>query len=393
MSERRSQARWLALLVAAAIALYICWLMLLPFVDVLAWATVLVIVFYPAHRRILERTKSPSLSALLSSLLVIATVLIPLSLITLAIANELSGVASNLQDYVLAWLDPNHPVAGPLLNWLGQYVNIETLRSPEFLMQRLGAMSGAIAGRTLGLVGGLVGALVQVAFVIFTMYYFFRDGERIIQALSNFLPLERTQAEEILARTSEVIGASVYGVLVIAIIQGTLGGLAFWALGLPSPLVWGVVMVLLSMIPLVGAFVVWIPAAILLAATGEWPRALILAAWGTLVIGMVDNFLRPKLVGERTKLHELFIFFSVLGGLQVFGVLGIVVGPVVVAITLALLDVLRRVDPTLQTPLHESVMVEEEKTPPPSTPTAAARSRPPAETETARPEDHAPASS
>ena len=133
------------------------------------------------------------------------------------------------------------------------------------------------------------------------------------------LPLERAQANEIFERTRDVIGASVYGVLVIATIQGMLGALAFWVLGLPSPLLWGVVMLFLSMIPMAGSFIVWVPAAIYLAVTGAWLKAVLLTVWGLLVIGTVDNFLRPKLVGERTHLHELLIFFSVLGGLQVFG--------------------------------------------------------------------------
>jgi predicted PurR-regulated permease PerM len=162
--------------------------------------------------------------------------------------------------------------------------------------------------------------------------------------MPEMLPLERSQSEEIFTRTRDVIDASLYGVLVIAMIQGALGGLAFWVLGLPSAIVWAVVMIFLSMIPMAGAFIVWVPAAIYLAATGHWVKALILVAWGVLVIGTIDNFLRPKLVGEKTRLHELFIFFSVLGGLKVFGVLGIVLGPVVLAITLALLDVFRQAD-------------------------------------------------
>jgi predicted PurR-regulated permease PerM len=208
----------------------------------------------------------------------------------------------------------------------------------------LKGVSGAIAGRTLGFVGGAVGFVVEVFFVIFTMYYLFRDGDRMREAAGDLVPLSDQKAQEIFERTGEVIAASVYGVLVIAVIQGVLGGLAFWALGLPSPLLWGVVMIFLSMIPMAGAFIVWVPAAIYLALSGHWASALILVLWGTLVIGTVDNFLRPKLVGERTRLHELLVFFSVLGGLQVFGVLGLVLGPVVVAITIALLDVLRQVD-------------------------------------------------
>jgi predicted PurR-regulated permease PerM len=238
-------------------------------------------------------------------------------------------------------LDPNSPITGRVLRRLSQYVDISQFRSEEYLLNQIRGMSGSIAGRTLGFLGGIVGGVIQMFFVIFTMYYLFKDGERIAEAVRDSLPVERTQAEALLTRTREVIDASVYGVVSVAVIQGTLGGLAFWALGVRSAIVWGVVMTFLSMVPMLGAFVVWVPVAIYLAVTGHITKAIILALWGTLVIGMIDNFLRPKLVGGRTKLHELLIFFAVLGGLQVFGVLGFVLGPVVLAIALALIDVFR----------------------------------------------------
>jgi len=129
---------------------------------------------------------------------------------------------------------------------------------------------------------------------------------------------------------------------VISAIQGALGAIGFYIAGMPSPLLWGTVMFLLSMIPMLGAFLVWIPAALYLMAIGRWPMAIFMTVWGGLVIGMIDNVLRPKLVGQRARLHELIIFFAVLGGLQVFGVLGLFVGPVVAAIALAMVDVFRR---------------------------------------------------
>jgi predicted PurR-regulated permease PerM len=362
MSEQKIQSRWLALLVAMAIALYLCWLMLQPFVNVLAWAAVLVIVFYPVHRRLVAWSHRPATSALFSSLLVIFTILVPLTLITLAVVNELSNAVHAVHANVSTLLDPQTSPLGRVIGWLGQYVNIEELRSVEFLKERLKGMGGAIAGQALGFVGGLVGAIVQVFFVIFTMYYLFRDGERFVRALPDTLPLKREQSEKIFERTRDVISASLYGVLVIAVIQGALGGLAFWTLGLPSAIVWAVAMTFLSMIPMAGSFVVWVPAAIYLALTGHWGKALLLAAWGALVIGTVDNFLRPKLVGERTKLHELFIFFAVLGGLQVFGVVGIVLGPVVLAITLALLDVFRQTQQSHEEPQEEPTLIEDAAT-------------------------------
>ncbi|HEY6189089.1 MAG TPA: AI-2E family transporter [Pyrinomonadaceae bacterium] len=359
MKERKFQARLIALLFATAVALYLCWLMLQPFVNVLAWAAVLVVFFYPVHRRLVARTGRPATSALLSSLFVIVVILIPLALISFAVINQMAGVLQNLQASAATLLNPSSPVTGRFIAWIGQYVNVEQLSSEQFLVDRLKGLGGTIAGRTLGFVGGLVGVIVQVFFVIFTMYYFFRDGDKIMRALPEMLPLERAQSEDIFARTRDVIGASLYGVLVIAVIQGALGGLAFWMLGMPSAIVWAVIMTFLSMIPMAGAFIVWVPAAIYLAITGHWVKALILVAWGLLVIGTIDNFLRPKLVGERTKLHELFIFFSVLGGLEVFGVLGIVLGPVVVAVTLALLDVFRQADRSPAETVPQSSIIEQ----------------------------------
>ncbi|HEY9403958.1 MAG TPA: AI-2E family transporter [Pyrinomonadaceae bacterium] len=347
MNEPKIQPRWIALLAATAAGLYLCWLMILPFINVLAWAAVLVVVFYPVHRRLVARTNRPATSALISCLLVIFVILIPLSLVTLALVREFSGAAQGIQHQFNAILDPNSAIGrivARIVGWLGNFVDVEQLRDPQSIQEQLQQVAGAVAQRTLGLVGGALGIVVQIFFIIFTMYYLFRDGAKIVNALPDVLPLERTQSEEILARTRDVISASVNGVLVIAAIQGALGALAFFALGVPSPLVWGVVMTFLSLIPMAGAFIVWVPAAIFLAVTGHWVKAILLVAWGALVIGTVDNFLRPKLVGERTKLHELFIFFSVLGGLHVFGVLGLVLGPVVLAITLALLDVMRHAD-------------------------------------------------
>jgi predicted PurR-regulated permease PerM len=344
MTVSKREIRWWALLLVTAVALYLCWLMIRPFLSVLMWAAVLVIVFHPVHRRLVQRTNRPALAALLSCILVILTILVPVSLVTVAVINELSGALYNVQAGINYVLDPNSAVTGRLLRWASNYIDVERLRSGEYLAQQLGGINGGLAGRTLGFIGGLIGVIVQMFFVVFTMYYLFRDGDRIFDAIKNSLPLNNKQALAIMERTKEVVGASVYGVLAIAVIQGTLGGLAFWVLGVPSAIVWGVAMTFLSMIPMLGSFLVWVPAAIYLALTGHYVKAIFLVVWGTLVIGMIDNFLRPKLVGGRTRLHELLIFFAVLGGLQVFGVLGIVLGPVVLALAMSLIEVFRAAD-------------------------------------------------
>lgn len=341
MKQPQNQTRWLALLAATVAALYLCWLMLRPFVDVLLWAAVLVIVFYPVHLHLAKRVGRPGLSALFSSLLVMIVVLAPLVFVVAALAAEFAKAAQTLPAQISTVLDPNNPATGRVVGWLQPYVDIEGLRAGHFPVQQLQGLGSAIVGQSIGLLGGVMGVIIKVFFVIFTMYYLFRDGDRIVKALPEFLPLNKRQSEQIFERTRQVINASVYGVVFIAIVQGVLGGLAFWVLGLPSPVLWGVVMAFVCMIPVAGSFLIWLPASIYLALNGHWTRATLLTLWGLLVISTIDNFLRPKLIRGRTKLHELLVFFAVLGGLRVFGVLGIVLGPVVLAITLALLEAFR----------------------------------------------------
>ena len=351
----------ITLAIVLAIALYLCWLMVQPFTNVILWAAVLAVVFFPMHRRIRERIGNPSGAAIASTALVVVLILLPATFITIAVVRELAGAADNLQAGVQRISNASTlPGLGWLLEETRGFIDIDAAAAQKFLAERLQSMGGALAESTLLVVGGAVGAIVQMVLVVFTLFYLFRDGDRIRHAAYDVLPLERIQVHDIAIRTRDVIGATIYGVLVISAIQGTLGTFIFSVLGLPSPLLWGVVMFFLSMIPMAGAFLVWVPAAIYLALTGAYIKAVVLVVWGILVIGSIDNFLSPRLVGRRARLHELLIFFAVLGGLQVFGVLGVVLGPVLVAITLALIEMLRQSYRSPAETLPEQTVMEEQ---------------------------------
>ena len=324
---------------ATAIALYLCWLMLKPFLGVVAWAVVLVIVFYPVHRRLRSRIRRPGLSALLSCLLVVLVVVFPLVVLTTILAGELSKVIPNLPTQVSELMNSQSSVFGRVSEWVESRFGIDTVSSKAFLVEHLKQASELLLGASFNIMGNIVSGIVKAFFVLFTMYYLFKDGDKIVDKLPAAMPLSRDQSDVLIMRTKQVVSASVYGVVTIAIIQATLGGLAFWVLGIPSPLLWAVLMGFICMIPVAGSFLVWLPLAIYLMIMGHWTKAIILIVWGALIISTVDNFLRPKLVGTQTRLHELFIFFSVLGGISVFGLLGIVLGPVVLAITLGLLQI------------------------------------------------------
>lgn len=342
MRDQVEQARWIAVLVVTAIALYLCWLMLRPFMGVLAWAIVLVIVFYPLHKKIASRIGRRSLSALVSCVLVVLVFVLPLTMLVVAVIQELGKVVPNLPTNLSELLSRQPAILGSLSQWMQARLGIDILGLQDFFIQQFRNLSERLLGASFSLVGNIVTSIVKAFFVIFTMYYLFRDADKIVNKLPDALPLSREQSEALIFRTQQVVSASVYGVVTIAALQGLFAGLAYWILGIPSPVLWAVLTAFVCMIPIAGSFLVWVPLAIYLIVTGHWTKAVLLIIWGALVISTIDNLLRPKLVGNQTKLHELFIFFSVLGGISVFGLLGIVLGPVVLAITLGLLETFSR---------------------------------------------------
>ena len=188
----------------------------------------------------------------------------------------------------------------------------------------------------------LKGSVFQAAMFMLTFYllfFFLRDREPALRALRTMSPLTTGEMDRLLLRLSGTISATIYGTLAVSAVQGLLGGLMFWWLGVAAPLLWGVVMALLAVVPLLGAAVVWAPAALVLAAEGHLGKALVLAAWGVLVVSTADNLLRPVLVGSRLKQHTVLAFLSVVGGLLLFGPAGLVLGPITLTITTVLLEI------------------------------------------------------
>jgi predicted PurR-regulated permease PerM len=340
---RRPQrpVQWVILLAAAAIVAYLCLLILLPFLNVLAWSSVLAIAFYPVHSQLALKIGRPSLSAFLSSMLVVFVIIIPLLFLSGLAVDQFLTLRNYLQEYFKEGFDVS--AIGPLrrvYEWIGTRLGLDARQVMAWLSQNASEVGRVTATYSLTLAANLSGLVVSFIFTIFAVYLMLRDGDRLVQRIPDLLPFERARSEEMLLRIRDVIYASVYGVLVIAGIQGGLTAFMFALLGIPSAALWGMVTMITSVLPLVGSAAVWVPGVVYLLLKGEWPSAIVLLAWGGVVIGMVDNFLRPRLVGGRVGLSELTIFFALLGGLQVFGLLGIVLGPVLFAIAASMVEVL-----------------------------------------------------
>jgi len=190
----------------------------------------------------------------------------------------------------------------------------------------------------------LRGSVIQAIGLVLTFYllfYFLRDRRGVLVSLRALSPLSEADMDRMFTRVADTVHATIYGTLIVAAVQGTLGGLMFWWLGLPAPVLWGLVMGVLAVVPVLGAFIVWIPAALFLALDGSWGKALILCLWGGVVVGGIDNVLYPILVGNRLKLHTIPAFIAIVGGLIVFGPSGIILGPVILTVTVVLLEIWR----------------------------------------------------
>jgi predicted PurR-regulated permease PerM len=333
----RERVQVLVLIIVTALVLYLCYLIALPFLPAISWALALGVIVHPLHRRILTKVRRNNLAAGLAVLVVAALIVAPAVFVIQSIVGEIVDGAQKLKagGALGLWetLVKRVPALAPALRWAEVNFNLD---------DQLQSAATGLAGRVTTIVGGSLYVLVQLGITFFVLFFLFRDRKSAVQVLRMLIPLSRTETDAVFERVSDTIYATLYGTVVVAMVQGFMGGLMFWILGLPTPLLWGAVMALLSIVPVLGAFVIWGPAAVILLVQGEVVRALVLTGWGMVAIGLIDNFLYPMLVGKRLRLHTVPVFFSVLGGIAVFGAAGLVLGPVVLAVTIALIEIWRR---------------------------------------------------
>jgi predicted PurR-regulated permease PerM len=333
------------LLVLAAIALYLTYLVLEPFLQPVMTAVVLAVSFHPLHVRLERRLGRPALAAAVSMLVVVAVVLAPVTVIAVAVIREFAGVmqvlaqhsaeSGGLKNLAGGWLE-----AG--LSWAGRHVDIPVVELQSRIATQLNAWSGTLLAKAGGLLGNVGAVFMKAALVLFTLYFLLREGPVLREAMCSYLPLDRRQLQRLFDGVSETIQASMYGMMIVALVQAGLVGLAFWVLGVPGPVLWGTATIFASLIPVVGTALVWAPAAVWLwLAAGSWVKAVILVGWGAGVVGMADNVLRPYVMSGRVQMHPLVLLFALLGGVQAFGLIGLFAGPVIVASTETVLILLR----------------------------------------------------
>lgn len=335
-------------IIALALSLavgYIIYLIMSPFFIPAFWGICLVILFYPLYRKVFRRLKNRTASSLAICVLVAVFIIMPSAYAGSVIAGELVSLYQWAETYLKTAETRVH--SSPLFlmtfleRYLGRYIDLPASDLQGLIGNVLREGSSYVSAGITGAIKTFTEFLFNFILSFFVMFFLFRDGERLLAAIKDCLPVTDEDRDKLINRTRTVLTATFYGGVLIGAILGALGGAAFWALGVPAPILWGFAMLIASFLPGVGTALIWAPAVIYLFVTGSATKAAILLVWCILMVILVDNFLRQAIVSGKTNLHPLLLFFSVLGAVRVFGVIGIVAGPVVLGVTITGIEIYR----------------------------------------------------
>jgi predicted PurR-regulated permease PerM len=335
VEERYSHAFGaLALAALTLIAIYFCWLMTAPFLSAFTWALALAVAFSPVRRWLTSRM--PGLTA---TLLIITSLVVAVSLPGALVGRQLLNECLKAQELLQSLQGDGWRSAVAARPWIG---NLLAWTDSQLDLAQMGQqLAGTMARSIAPLLARSVGLISQAGVILLALFFFLQDEAILLAGARSLLPLSPGETDALIARVSATVRATVYGRLLIGIVQGTLGGLIFALVGLPAALFWGTVMMLLSLLPVFGSFLVLVPASLVLVAQGHWIRGIIVAVWGFVIIHPVDNLLYPVLVGEKIGLHPLVLFVAFVGGLVVFGPAGLIIGPCLMALAAGISDVWR----------------------------------------------------
>jgi predicted PurR-regulated permease PerM len=334
------------LLICLAVVFYFLLTILRPFITVIFVGAVLTVSFYPVYKffsKLFRRMNR--LASLASCLLVVLVILVPLSVFILLLAGEA------FDTYQLIQLKINSGVFDKYFQWedggfffdlkkqIEPIVDVESIDLKKNIISAAQGLSSFLVSQTANLVKGVSGIAVSLIVMLFSMYYFFKDGDVLIRRAEKLSPLPAVYDSELFAKLKSMIKAVVFGVFLTAIAQGLVGGIGFAIIGIPSPVFWGTAIAFFSLVPVVGTALIWVPASIILALLGSYGSALFILLWGIFAIGSVDNLLRPYLIGGKVHTYPLMTFLVVLGGVMTMGLKGVVIGPLVLVLLMSFLHI------------------------------------------------------
>lgn len=333
----------LFLVLITAVTLYLSFVIARPFLTPILTATLLAIAIYPMYRRLTRQVRNRSGAALLATFIVLITILTPAVFIVNKLAQETKevyGWLNERQSMEGGWKEYFGHVADPALAWVAAKTGIAEEELRQTGLERVQNLSTSLLNWAKSFALNVGGTLIDTVIMLLTLFFLLRDGEYIRERIGSVLPIEPHRYEQLVDTISASIAANLYGVLAVSVAQGTLGAIGYTIAGLPSVMLWSVATAVFSMIPLAGAASVWVIASLYLLAIGNWGKAIFLVCWGAGLISTADNVVRPLVLSGRVKLHTLLIFFSLLGGVRAFGIIGLFIGPIIVSVAMALVKIL-----------------------------------------------------
>lgn len=334
VSSNETQWKQITLFLLTFAVLIVCALILQPFFSAIVGAVVVAVATQRPYQWLSAKIGNSNLRAMIALVLILLVIITPVYLLAQSLAEQAVDVITSLrsdttQQKITDYFDRHPALAGPI-NAITDSIDLQnTVRSA----------AAFIGTRFAGFIGRSFGAITQIVVMLFVLFFLYRDRDLAISFVRSLLPLKPAESDHLIERVGDTIYATALGRLAIAGVQGALAGLSYWVLGVPNHLFWAILTGVMAMVPAFGAFLVWVPIALYLGFNGHWGKAALLAVWGGGVVSLIDNFLYPVLIGPRLRQHTVAVLISILGGIALFGITGIVLGPVAFTTASTLLEI------------------------------------------------------
>ena len=322
--QRQSKYVFIALFLLTIIASIF---LVKSFIITIITGVLITYIFFPLYKKIRNGLKSDNFAAFITIFIVIVIIFIPLIFVANALINQ------SIQFFYRAKDIEFGKITEVFSKYVGDGINVET-----YVKDMVNNFSLSIAQNTSDFIVSLPKKAIASFVILFIMFYLFKEGQKLIHKISEHIPLKEVYRKHLTERFNSVVYATLYGVVVTAFIQGAIGALGLWVFDVPSPILWGMVMVILAMLPFVGAAFVWLPAALYKIFAGDLVNGIGLLFYGLLIISTIDNVIRPKIIGSKGKIHPVLVLLGVLGGLEVFGLFGVIIGPLILAVLMVFLE-------------------------------------------------------
>ncbi len=320
---------------------YLSYQIISPFLVSIAWAIVFSVVFYPIFTFISRYVKVKSIASSITVLIILVAIIAPITYLSFLLIGELEKFGDYTNSGGLEFIrDLFEKIkASPHFEKLSSLIGEGNMPTSDQLMDNIKKIGRILAENLSVRITNVISAAINFLFMIFTIFFLFTDGPGFLTKLKDYMPFNEEQKTRLATQMKDMIVSTVYGGVAVAVIQGFLGGIAFYVIGIDSPVLWGIAMSVMSFVPLVGTLAIWGPASVYLIIQGDYMHGVGLILFGIFVISMVDNILKPLIIGSRTKMPTIVIFFSVLGGIKAFGIIGLIMGPLIMAVFVSVFEI------------------------------------------------------